>query len=102
MDAVSVIAPKGFMASGVAAGIKPGAALDLAVVAAHTVVPAAAVEMDDLPADGQAQSRPLTHHLCGEERVENLRNKRVVHSDTGIHHAHLHVLPDGEPRMLLK
>jgi glutamate N-acetyltransferase/amino-acid N-acetyltransferase len=43
VDAVSVIAPKGFMASGVAAGIKPGAALDLAVVAARSVVPAAAV-----------------------------------------------------------
>jgi glutamate N-acetyltransferase / amino-acid N-acetyltransferase len=43
VDAVSVVAPKGFVASGVAAGIKPDGVLDLAVVAAQTAVPAAAV-----------------------------------------------------------
>lgn len=40
---MSVLAPRGFTAAGVAAGIKPEGALDLAVVAAETAVPAAAV-----------------------------------------------------------
>ena len=43
MDAVSVTAPKGFTAAGVSAGIKSGGVLDLAVVAADTAVPTAAV-----------------------------------------------------------
>ncbi|MEA2010067.1 MAG: bifunctional glutamate N-acetyltransferase/amino-acid acetyltransferase ArgJ [Actinomycetota bacterium] len=40
---MSVVAPKGFVACGVAAGIKSEGALDLAIVAAQTPVPAAAV-----------------------------------------------------------
>lgn len=40
---MSVLAAKGFTASGVAAGIKPDGMLDIAVVAAETAVPAAAV-----------------------------------------------------------
>lgn len=43
MDAVSVVAPKGFEAVGVSAGIKTGGALDLAIVAARIPVAAAAV-----------------------------------------------------------
>jgi len=43
MDAVSVVAPKGFEAVGVSAGIKSGGALDLAIVAARTPISAAAV-----------------------------------------------------------
>lgn len=43
MDAVSVLAPRGFMAAGVAAGIKQDGVLDLAVVVAQTAVPTAAV-----------------------------------------------------------
>jgi len=43
MDAVSVVAPKGFEAVGVSAGIKGGGVLDLAIVAARSPVPAAAV-----------------------------------------------------------
>ncbi len=43
MDAVSVVAPEGFEAAGVSAGIKPGGALDLAIVTARTPVSAAAV-----------------------------------------------------------
>ncbi len=40
---MSVVAPKGFTAAGVSAGIKSGGELDLAIVAARTPVPAAAV-----------------------------------------------------------
>jgi glutamate N-acetyltransferase/amino-acid N-acetyltransferase len=43
MDAVSVTAPAGFAAAGVVADIKPGGALDLAVVAAAEAGPAAGV-----------------------------------------------------------
>ncbi len=43
MDAVSVLAPKGFKAAGVSAGIKPDGILDVAVVAADRPVPTAAV-----------------------------------------------------------
>jgi glutamate N-acetyltransferase/amino-acid N-acetyltransferase len=43
VDAVSVLAPKGFVAAGVAAGIKPDGILDVAVVAAENPVPTAAV-----------------------------------------------------------
>jgi len=40
---VSVLAPKGFSAAGISAGIKPDGSLDVAVVAAEQPVPAAAV-----------------------------------------------------------
>lgn len=40
---MSVVAPKGFAAAGVSAGIRSGGELDLAIVAARTPVPAAAV-----------------------------------------------------------
>ena len=40
---MSVVAARGFVAGGVACGIKGGEALDLAVVAAGRVVPAAGV-----------------------------------------------------------
>ena len=40
---MSVLAPKGFMAAGVSAGIKQDGALDVAVVAAEAAVPTAAV-----------------------------------------------------------
>ncbi|MCJ7779327.1 MAG: bifunctional ornithine acetyltransferase/N-acetylglutamate synthase, partial [Acidimicrobiia bacterium] len=40
---MSVTAPKGFTAAGVSAGIKSGGVLDLAIVAADTAVPTAAV-----------------------------------------------------------
>lgn len=43
MDAVSVTSPAGFEAAGVVANIKPGGALDLAVVAAAEAGPAAGV-----------------------------------------------------------
>ena len=43
MDAVSVLAPKGFTAAGISAGIKPDGIVDVAVVAAEQPVPAAAV-----------------------------------------------------------
>jgi glutamate N-acetyltransferase/amino-acid N-acetyltransferase len=43
MDAVSVLAPKGFKAAGVAAGIKRAGILDVAIVAADRPVPTAAV-----------------------------------------------------------
>jgi glutamate N-acetyltransferase/amino-acid N-acetyltransferase len=43
MDAVSVLAPKGFVAAGVSAGIKPKGILDVALLAAEHSVPAAAV-----------------------------------------------------------
>jgi len=43
VDAVSVVAPIGFLAAGVAAGIKPRAALDLAIVKAESVTGAAAM-----------------------------------------------------------
>ncbi|MEA3503159.1 MAG: bifunctional ornithine acetyltransferase/N-acetylglutamate synthase, partial [Actinomycetota bacterium] len=40
---MSVVAPEGFEAVGVSAGIKSGGELDLAIVAARTPVPGAAV-----------------------------------------------------------
>ncbi len=43
MDAVSVLAPDGFTAAGISAGIKPDGILDVAVVAAEQPVPTAAV-----------------------------------------------------------
>jgi len=43
MDAVSVLASKGFVAAGVSAGIKPEGILDVALVVAEHPVPAAAV-----------------------------------------------------------
>jgi len=43
MDAVSVLAPDGFTAAGISAGIKPEGVLDVAVVAAEQPVPTAAV-----------------------------------------------------------
>jgi glutamate N-acetyltransferase / amino-acid N-acetyltransferase len=53
---VSVVAPKGFLASGVAAGIKPGDVLDLAlVVAANGPVAAAATFTTNLAAAAPVQ-----------------------------------------------
>ena len=43
MDAVSVLAPGGFTAAGISAGIKSAGTLDVAIVAAEEAVPAAAV-----------------------------------------------------------
>lgn len=82
MDAVSVIAPKGFMASGVAAGIKPGGALDLAVVAAHTVVPAAAVFTTNMAA--AAPVRLSRRHIAARRSARTVvLNSGCANAATG-------------------
>ena len=67
MDAVSVTAPKGFSAAGVSAGIKRGGALDLAVVAADTAVPTAAVFTTNMAA--AAPVRLSRKHLAASPRA---------------------------------
>lgn len=62
MDAVSVLAPKGFKAAGVSAGIKADGILDVAVVAADRPVPTAAVFTTNMAA--AAPVRLSRNHLA--------------------------------------
>jgi glutamate N-acetyltransferase/amino-acid N-acetyltransferase len=62
VDAVSVLAPKGFTAAGVSAGIKPDGILDVAVVTVDQPVPAAAVFTTNMAA--AAPVRLSRRHLA--------------------------------------
>ena len=62
MDAVSVLAPGGFSAAGISAGIKSDGILDVAVVAAEQPVPAAAVFTTNMAA--AAPVRLSRRHLA--------------------------------------
>ncbi len=79
---MSVIAPKGFMASGVASGIKPDGVLDLAVVAANTAVPAAAVFTTNMAA--AAPVRLSRRHMTAHPSVRTVvLNSGCANAATG-------------------
>ena len=79
---MSVIAPKGFMASGVASGIKPDGVLDLAVVAANTAVPAAAVFTTNMAA--AAPVRLSRRHMTAHSSVRTVvLNSGCANAATG-------------------
>lgn len=82
MDAVSVVAASGFGAAGVAAGIKPDGALDLALVAAEVPVPAAAVFTTNRAAAAPVRLSRL-HLVAGDGVRAVVLNSGCANAATG-------------------